>query len=80
MHLFHQTYWFTFHIVFSEQEKVSNFIENAGEAIFQQARGEGASSEKIQEASTAVFGTAVNVIRSVDKSPNDEQVRFGRVN
>ena len=21
MHLFHQTYWFTFHIVFSEQEK-----------------------------------------------------------
>ena len=78
MHLFHQTCWFSFHIFFSKQKQVSNFIENAGDAIFKQASGEGASSEKIQEASEAVFGTAVNVIRSVDQSKNDEQVHYER--
>lgn len=48
-----------------------------GEAIFKQASGEGASSEKIEEASEAVFGTAVNVILTVDTSQNDEQVQEG---
>lgn len=80
MHLFHQTCWFTFHMFFSEQKQVSSFIENAGDAIFKQASGDGASSEKIQESSEAVFGTAVNVILSVDQSKKDEQVLYGRVN
>lgn len=55
------------------QEKVSSLYDDASKAILAQATGgDGASSKEIEEASTAVFGGAVNIIKSADVKQKDE--------
>lgn len=54
-------------------EKVSSLYDDASKAILAQATGgDGASSKEIEEASTAVFGGAVNIIKSADVKQKDE--------
>ncbi|KAL9957163.1 hypothetical protein ACROYT_G038767 [Oculina patagonica] len=54
--------------------QVSNVIADASKAILAQATGKDkASSEKIKEASQAVFGGAVNLIKSADVSQKTGQ-------
>lgn len=58
------------------QDKVSNLYDDASKAILKQATDhEGASSEEIKGASEAVFGGAVNLIKSADvKQKKPEEV------